>query len=455
MSVFGIFNPMMRLFFLLAGIFPLLLNGQITLDKTRHDFGVLNSYDERFVDFKLTNNSPKKGFVLRVVKPSEVIYLARANSMSKDSSIYLRFQVNPTRKGRFTYTIELFLSDRQEPVELKLTGELLDAPPATGFLTDCPDFNARPGGKGYSFDLTVVTIDKETREELAQTKVTCLQNGVPLWQENTSSDGSVRKEASVGFVYVLGQHRGYKEAELGAYVNFQRNKLLLELERSNETPVEPLPEKDTIPKEDPPLLVQENKVDTSEFSEQNYKPVNVVFVLDVSSSMNQGDKMELMKYTLLQLVGMIRSCDHMGIVTYSDAAQVLVAPSSGNEKEQLRTEISGLRAAGLTAGGTGIKTGYKEVLKNYDPSTLNTLIVVTDGAFNKDSENYQKTIRKYRKKGIELHVIGVKMKVPDAQKMQEVTQLGGGTLIPVNDLSDANANLTRTIRERTFYGSKD
>jgi len=446
---------MMRLIFLLAGFFPILLNGQIILDKTRHDFGVINSYDDRFVDFKLTNTSPKKGFVLRVVKPSEVIYLARNNSMSKDSSIYLRFQVNPSRKGKFTFTIELFLSDRQDPVELKLTGELADNPPSTGFLTECPDFNSRPGGKGYSFELTVVTIDKETREELAQTKVTCLQNGVPLWQENTSNDGRVRKEASVGFVYVLGQHKGYKDAELGAYVNFQRNKLLLELERTQDIPVEPIPEKDTIPIVALPLIVQENNTDTSEFSEQRFKPVNVVFVLDVSSSMNQGDKMELMKYTLLQLVGMIRSCDHMGIVTYSDAAHVLVAPSSGNEKESLRTEISGLRAAGLTAGGTGIKTGYKEVLKNYDPNTLNTLIVVTDGAFNKDSENYQKTIRKYRKKGIELHVIGVKMKAPDTAKMQEVTQLGGGTLITVNDLSDANSNLTRTIRERTFFGSKD
>lgn len=447
----------MKFLLLLFVSAPLFLSAQITFDKLKHDFGALNSYDDRFVDFKLTNLGPKKGFVLRVVKTSEVVYLARSNSMEKDSSIYLRFQVNPHSKGRFSYEIEVFTSDRQEPVKLKLTGELKDQPSSTGFLTECPDFNARPGGKAYSFDLTVVTIDKETRKELNQTSVTLLQNGTPQWTEQTDRDGAIKKEATLGFIYLYATHQGYKPSELGAYVNFQRNKVLLELERE---PLAIIP-KDTIPKPAPVIPIPDTasiaqtsvpsfRKDTLDFSEKNYRPVNVIFVLDVSASMNQGDKIELMKFSLLQLVDLIRPCDHMGIVTYSDIANLLVPPSTGANTSELQTQIGSLRAGGLTAGGTGIKMGYKEVLKNLDPTHLNTVIVVTDGAFNKDSENYQKTIKKYCKKGIEMSIIGIKMKTNDQLKMNEVCTLGGGTLITINSLAEAKANLVNEIRARTF-----
>jgi Ca-activated chloride channel family protein len=191
-----------------------------------------------------------------------------------------------------------------------------------------------------------------------------------------------------------------------------------------------------------------------DFSESHYKPVNVVFVLDVSASMNQGDKIELMKFSLLQLTDLIRPCDHMAIVTYSDMANVLVPPCTGANKADLKVQISGLRASGLTAGGTGIKLGYKEILKNLDPDHLNTVIVVTDGAFNKDSENYQKIIKKYRKKGIEISIVGVKMKSTDQVKMNEVCILGGGALITINSLAEAQANLVNEIRHRAFMEGK-
>lgn len=443
---------MIRFLRLLFYLFPLLLTGQITPDKTAHDFGNLTSYDERFVDFKFTNRGIKKGYVLRVVKPSEVIYIAKSNTLEKDSSIYLRFQVNPTRKGKFSYALQIYLSDRQEPLELTLTGDLAENPPSSGFLTECPDFNSRPAGKGFSFPLNVLTLDKATRKVLSDSKVTCIQLGSELWRESTHSDGMIKKEATVGFIYLVAQHDGYSDAEQGAYVNFQRNRIVLELEHLPETPAEFLSEQDTLVDVDPQLVEQEERKDTTEFSEEHYRPVNIVFVLDISSSMNQGDKLELMKYTLLQLAGLIRSCDHMGVVTYADQANILIPPTTGNEKNRLTSEISGLRAAGLTAGGTGIKLGFKEVLKNYDSKILNSLIVVTDGAFNKDSGKYQKAIRKYSKKGIELHVIGIKMKDSDAVKMTEVANLGRGVLIAINTLSDARNKLIGTIRTRSFIG---
>jgi Ca-activated chloride channel family protein len=166
--------------------------------------------------------------------------------------------------------------------------------------------------------------------------------------------------------------------------------------------------------------------------------------------MNQGDKIELMKYTLLQLVGMLRPCDNMGIVTYSDNARVLLAPTTGSDKGTIQTEVSNLKASGLTAGGTGIKLGYKEALKKMNTESLNLVIVVTDGAFNKDSEDYKKQVKKYKKKGILMSIIGIKLKESDREKMLEVTQLSGGNLIPINKLADAELNLKREIKSKAF-----
>jgi hypothetical protein len=67
----------------------------LTFDKVKHDFGNLESYDLRYVDFKLKNTGAKKEWILSVKKPQELIYLSSKQFIDKDSTGILRFQVNP------------------------------------------------------------------------------------------------------------------------------------------------------------------------------------------------------------------------------------------------------------------------------------------------------------------------------------------------------------------------
>jgi hypothetical protein len=146
---------------------------QVTFDKLKHDFGDLETYDERFVDFVLTNKGQKKEYVLSVKKPYEVNYIVNGKFMDQDSSVVLRFQVNPKVKGRFSYDIDVFVSDREEAVKIKITGNLKDvASDDLSAFTACPDFSSRPTGKNANnFQLTVITIDRETKAELSNSKV--------------------------------------------------------------------------------------------------------------------------------------------------------------------------------------------------------------------------------------------------------------------------------------------
>lgn len=461
------------------------IDAQVAFDKTKYDFGNLEAYSNRFVDIVLKNNGDKQHWLLSVKKPMDVVYITSKQIMEKDSSIIVRLQVNPREKGRFSYDVQIFTSDRDEATIIKLTGNLQDVDQnTTSAFTSCPDFSERPGGKNpNAFDLTVVTIDRVTREELSKSTVTMLQNGQEIWTKKTDAKGKIKSEATLGLSYFYADHEGYNPEELGAYVNFKRNYIVLELDKdpSFSTPVivpviidttviaEVIPE----PEEEIVIEIEEKleelvpTVDTSylaelppaftdldkdNFDEKYFEPVNVVFVLDVSGSMKDADKIELMKYSLSQLTEMLRPQDKIGIVTYSTNSRVLLEPTSGDHKDDIKNEITSLEALGYTAGGEGIKLGFKEAKKAFIENGTNHVIIITDGAFNRNSSDYEKYIKKYAKKNIHMSVVGIKNKAVDEEKMRHAAELGGGHYVPIFKLADAQQNLKQEIRRLSFIG---
>lgn len=449
---------------------------QLSFDKVKHDFGDLTAFSDRFVDVVIKNSGNKKEYILSVKKPKEVVYIVQKQFIEKDSSIVLRFQVNPSQKGKFNYTIDVFTSDKQEASQIKLSGNLKEiAPNETSAFTACPDFNQRPGGKNTNdFHLTVITIDKQTRGLLSNSSVVLLQNGQPVWDKKTNKNGEIIEESTLGFSYFYATHDGYFPTELGAYINFNRNYIVIELDQN---PAMCLPAsilKDTIitePVAEITLDISESleqelqneqaetnietpkelaALDNNNFDEQYFKPVNVVFVLDISSSMRQADKLELMKYSLYQLVDMLRPQDKITLVTYSSDSRVLLSTTTCADKEKINSAVASLEASGYTAGGEGIKLGFKQAYKAFIPDGANQVIIITDGAFNRDSDDYLKSVKKYHKKGITLSVVGVKNKDVDAEKMKKAAENGGGRYIPIHKLSDANSNLKQEIRLSAF-----
>jgi len=454
---------------------------QIQFETTKYDFGDLEPYDDHFVDIVVKNVGSKKEYLLSVKKPYDVVYIVNGQFIDPDSSIIVRLQVNPKAKGRFNYEVQIFTSDKNDATLVKLTGNITELPQDNlSAFTACPDFSSRPGGKANNFDLTVVTVDKETRKPLDHSEVTMIQNGQPIWANETDKNGKIKKESTLGLSYFYATHDGYLPAELGAYVNFQRNYVILELEKDPiiETPlpkpIEPeIAQKDSIVEivvveqveqnledqlnneattevENPSIPVELAQLDKNNFNEEYFKPINVVFVLDVSASMKQVDKIELMKFSLFQLTQMLRPQDKMGIVTYATEAMVLLPPTSGSDKEKINKEVEELKASGLTAGGAGIKLGYKQCLKGYLDDGVNQIIVITDGAFNRSSDDYKKFIKKYKRKGIQMSVVGIKNKPMDEDEMKEAAELGGGRYIPIFKLADAQNNLKEEIRLVTF-----
>lgn len=457
---------------------------QIVFEKTKHDFGDLTLTSDYFVDIIVTNKGTKKEYLLSVKKPANIVYLVNGQFMEKDSSVTVRIQVNQNVKGRFNYEVQIYTSDKAEPTILKLTGNVTEIGnnQANSFQA-CPDFNSRPQTRNATaFELTVITVDKESRKLLSNSSVTLIQNGSPLGIYYTDKKGEVKEQIPLGFTYFYATNEGYFPKEIGGYVNFQRNIVILELEKKpaslipvTENPViviETKSEVEIVKLEekletqleiqleneavaqtlisDSKISVKLSELDKDNFDTENFKPINVTFILDISASMRAGEKMELMKFSLYQLTDMLRTQDKISIVTYATDTRVLLPPTSGEKKEEIKKLVNELRAGGLTAGGAGIKLGYKQALKAYIADGTNQIIIITDGAFNRNSDDYKKYIKKYKKKGINMSVVGILNSEKDKKDMQEAAELGGGRYVPIFKLVDAMNNLKQEIRFISF-----
>lgn len=457
------------------------VHGQQAYSEDYLEYGEINAHSKRYIDLTIGNPKTQKVYILRVEHSPEVTYRLTSDLIAPDSSVQLRIQVNPTKKGDFNFVLKLHTSDQANPVIYRLTGNLTEELPSDHYLSKCPDFNAIPARSAQPNELTIITIDKETKELLSKSTVSIIHNGKPSGTWITGRLGLFKEKLPPGFFYFVVSKEGYLTKEAGVYVSSEISEITIPLSKNPayDPPVPtkvPEPEPEEIAMQLPPEEAQEKlneqmtneSVDTvtqktipelfsipvDNFDASYFKDVNVVFVLDISSSMKMGEKMDLMKYSLNQLVSKLRPQDKMGLVTYANTAEVFQSPTSGDYKEELQQSISKLKPLGMTAGGKGIKLGYKEVMKNYDQDKTNMVIVITDGAFNKDSEDYQKTVQKYSKQGVIFSVVGIQTRERDAHLMEEAAHFGHGRFVPIQKLADAHSNLTQEIRIASFKGIK-
>lgn len=441
-------------------------SGQVVFDKMSYDFGVVNPEDTRFIDFKLTNTSSKKAFLLRINPPDEVTYIQKGNTLEKDSSIYIRFQVNPTKKGRFNYTIPIYLSDRDKPEKIKLTGELLSTPESTSLdFTQCPTFGSNPAGKNpLDFELYLTAIDEKSNDPVPNSTVLIMQNGQALGKWKTDKNGVLRIEIPLGITYFHVSQKNYESTEVGQYVNFKRNNVTIPLnpkhspsptdevkDEQEEIIVTPeivesfIIEDSSLPRNS--LIYDRDTVpfaalDPNDFNSEQFKPVHIVFIIDVSSSMKQADRLELMKYSLISLALMLREEDRIGIVSYASNPEVLLRPTKGSKKEQIIPIIEKVKTGGFTDGGAGIRRGLRIARWNRNKEGINHVFIISDGAFNRNTGNY--------KRWIKMSVVGIKTKEKDIEEMKEIADLGGGIFIPIERLLDASQNLKQVVRKSAF-----
>ncbi|MEI5678185.1 MULTISPECIES: YfbK domain-containing protein [unclassified Mesorhizobium] len=185
---------------------------------------------------------------------------------------------------------------------------------------------------------------------------------------------------------------------------------------------------------------------------------NLVFLIDVSGSMNEPDKLPLLQSAFRLLVNRLGPDDTVSIVTYAGEAGTVLEPTSGSDKVKILEAIDRLQPGGSTAGAAGIAEAYRLAQKSFIKDGINRVMLATDGDFNvgqSDDDDLKRIIEDKRKSGIFLSVFGFGRGNLNDQMMQTIAQNGNGTAAYIDTLAEAEKVLVQDAGSTLFPIAKD
>ena len=191
---------------------------------------------------------------------------------------------------------------------------------------------------------------------------------------------------------------------------------------------------------------------------ENLAPSNLVFLLDVSGSMNAINKLGLVRSALIKLVDQLGPQDRVAIVVYAGAAGEVLPSTPGNKKQVIRDALNNLQAGGSTAGGAGIKLAYQIAEANLLEKGNNRIILCTDGDFNvgasSDAE-MTRLIEEKRETGIYITVCGFGMGNYKDSKMEKIADHGNGNYFYIDREQEAHKVFVTDMRATLFTIAQD
>ncbi len=191
---------------------------------------------------------------------------------------------------------------------------------------------------------------------------------------------------------------------------------------------------------------------------ENLPPSNLVFLIDVSGSMMDENKLPLVKASMKMLTDQLREKDYISIVVYAGNAGLVLPSTSGSDKIKIKTAIDALEAGGSTAGGAGIRLAYKTARQNFMKEGNNRIILCTDGDFNigaSSDDDMVRLIENERNDGIYLTVLGYGMGNYKDSKMQQLADKGNGNHAYIDGINEAKKVLVNEFGGTLFTIAKD
>ena len=187
-------------------------------------------------------------------------------------------------------------------------------------------------------------------------------------------------------------------------------------------------------------------------------PANLVFLIDSSGSMDEPNKLPLLKSAFHLLVDQLSEKDRVSIVTYAGAVGVVLEPTSGADKAKILAALDKLEAGGSTAGGEGIRVAYKLAEDTMIKGGVNRVLLATDGDFNvgiTDPKALEGFVIGERDKGVELTCLGFGDDNYNDDMMQKLAQAGNGNAAFIDTMNEANKVFVQQVAGTLFTIAKD
>lgn len=191
---------------------------------------------------------------------------------------------------------------------------------------------------------------------------------------------------------------------------------------------------------------------------ENMPPANLVFLLDVSGSMNEARKLPLVKSSMKMLAEQLTARDRVAMVVYAGSSGLVLPSTSGDRKGEILAAIDRLDAGGSTNGGEGIQLAYKISQENFIKNGVNRVILATDGDFNVGTTSEGELVRlieEKRQSGVFLSVLGFGTGNVKDSTMEKLADKGNGNYAYIDSLGEARKVLGEQIGGTLFTIAKD
>ncbi|AZD26972.1 vWA domain-containing protein [Pseudomonas chlororaphis] len=187
-------------------------------------------------------------------------------------------------------------------------------------------------------------------------------------------------------------------------------------------------------------------------------PANLVFLVDVSGSMDRREGLPLVQSTLKLLVDQLREQDRVSLVVYAGESRVVLEPTSGRDKAKIRNAIEQLTAGGSTAGASGIQLAYQMARQGFIKNGINRILLATDGDFNvgiSDFDRLKQMAVEQRKSGVSLTTLGFGVDNYNEHLMEQLADAGDGNYAYIDNLREARKVLVDQLGSTLAVVARD
>lgn len=365
-------------------------NSLIGIDEQNKDIGSVEHIYKVKADFIITNYQSKNLYLLRADAEKGLTIQTSKKTIKPNDTTIIVVEFIPTKTGKFSKNIDLITSADGAPFKFSLTGHIQSI--KTDDKTACFYFK-KPINSGVKKN-EAVAVSEISKPKDSSNKIPELTNNQPT--QSTSS-----KTIAV-------------------------------------TPQKTITRKDT-------------SISPSNGLDQNlYKPNNIIFLVDVSSSMKDTTKLKVMQFALHYLIDVLRETDKITFITYADSVRTLRNGISGADKKDLHAVVDVLKAKGTTKGKKAVLYSLDIALKNYIEGGNNQIILATDGKFRFDEKDQAQYVSKQGDKLVKLSTIAFGDDREAMSNLKDIAHSSNGNFIHIKHKSKAKDQLLDEIKKNSL-----
>jgi Mg-chelatase subunit ChlD len=419
---------------------------KIVLKENEINIGEIQAAGTLLYETTLYNTTDKSIFLLRTDVSELVSTKTTTKTILAKDSLRLFIEFKPTQTGKFSQKIRVYFSDANKPSQIVLKGSINAI--QANLLQQCNNFSRTKNVTSSAINqnkLTITVLDSITKRPIENLSIDVSYENTKKLNLITNQNGSVK--LSVADVPVTieindshfkpySSKRIYSLSSPKQEVYLVPNDTYTSTEYAKQVFVEP-------------IIESSNK-----FSEKEFKPNNLVFLIDVSASMKEENKIEDLKQSLKNLIAFLRPIDSVSIITYSSFASLPIEAKSAKETELFNSVIDTIKAKGQTSGRRAILEAYAICFNHYQYKANNQIILITDGAFSIVKSDEEKLLE-YKRNGIKMSVLAIKPERTDYKSLKKIAKLSGGNILVANEPGDFYNLFTDEIKNQCKKSPND